>query len=92
MYLHLDNSIGYKSLHQINSNYGNAQVYQSKSINQNTFNHIEKLSISLYNKIASYGDPRELHREIVRFVNPIIRDKEKLGTVLVLKIIILPFH
>lgn len=61
--------------------YGEAHLYQSKRIDKNTFNLVEHLSISLNNIMNSYGASRELHREVVRFVNTIIRDKEKLGTV-----------
>ncbi|CAO3698411.1 unnamed protein product [Rhizopus microsporus] len=66
-----ENHKSYKSSYQTDPAY-------DKTIDENTFNLVENLSISLNNIMNSYGASRELHRKVVGFVSTVIRDNEKL--------------
>ncbi|KAG1436870.1 hypothetical protein G6F56_013370 [Rhizopus delemar] len=69
----------YKSACEFVEAYGQANVYNSKVIDQHTVTHAEQYSIALYNLIQSYNIPRERYRSVVNIVNSIIRDGDKLG-------------
>ncbi|PHZ07181.1 uncharacterized protein RHIMIDRAFT_242948, partial [Rhizopus microsporus ATCC 52813] len=72
-----DCPLEFKSSHTTSAELGAAHVYQCKPINENTFNYVQQMNIRLNNLLESYGASRELQRDVIRFINTVIRDKDR---------------
>lgn len=56
---------------------GLAHVYDCAGVGSNSFTKAQLMSIHLANIVSQYGIPRECHRDLVKFINTLIRDFDK---------------
>lgn len=68
----------YKTSCHFEEEEGLAHVYNQRNIDTSNFTTADLLSIHLYDLILESNVPRECYRKIVRFVNTVIRDHQKL--------------
>lgn len=54
-------------------------VYDLTPINENSFNYATLISIILYDIVTDFKAPQEMHRRLVRLMNTLIQNFEKLG-------------
>ncbi|OAD74811.1 hypothetical protein PHYBLDRAFT_61142 [Phycomyces blakesleeanus NRRL 1555(-)] len=74
--MELDNTISYKCACNFEDSEGEAHIYDSSRISTNTFTKAELMSIHLSQLMLQHRIARAAYRDIVQFINTVIRDHD----------------
>ncbi|OAD65336.1 hypothetical protein PHYBLDRAFT_176248 [Phycomyces blakesleeanus NRRL 1555(-)] len=74
--MELDNTISYKCACNFEDSEGEAHIYDSSQISTNTFIKAELMSIHLSQLMLQHRIARAAYRDIVQFINTVIRDHD----------------
>ncbi|OAD75362.1 C2H2-type zinc finger transcription factor [Phycomyces blakesleeanus NRRL 1555(-)] len=74
--MELDNTISYKCACNFEDSEGEAHIYDSSQISTNTFTKAELMSIHLSQLMLQHRIARAAYRDIVQFINTVIRDHD----------------
>ncbi|OAD71932.1 C2H2-type zinc finger transcription factor [Phycomyces blakesleeanus NRRL 1555(-)] len=74
--MELDNTISYKCACNFEDSEGEAHIYNSSQISTNTFTKAELMSIHLSQLMLQHRIARAAYRDIVQFINTVIRDHD----------------
>ncbi|OAD66599.1 C2H2-type zinc finger transcription factor [Phycomyces blakesleeanus NRRL 1555(-)] len=74
--MELDNTISYKCAYNFEDSEGEAHIYDSSRISTNTFTKAELMSIHLSQLMLQHRIARAAYRDIVQFINTVIRDHD----------------
>ncbi|OAD74819.1 hypothetical protein PHYBLDRAFT_61130 [Phycomyces blakesleeanus NRRL 1555(-)] len=72
--MELDNTISYKCTCNFEDSEGEAHIYDSSQISTNTFTKAELMSIHLSQLMLQHRIAKAAYRDLVRFINTVIRD------------------
>ncbi|OAD72690.1 C2H2-type zinc finger transcription factor [Phycomyces blakesleeanus NRRL 1555(-)] len=76
--MELDNTISYKCACNFEDSEGEAHIYDSSRISTNTFTKAELMSIHLSQLMLQHRIARAAYRDIVQFINTVIRDHDNI--------------
>ncbi|OAD65483.1 C2H2-type zinc finger transcription factor [Phycomyces blakesleeanus NRRL 1555(-)] len=76
--MELDNTISYKCACNFEDSEGEAHIYNSSQISTNTFTKAELMSIHLSQLMLQHRIARAAYRDIVQFINTVIRDHDNI--------------
>ncbi|OAD80841.1 C2H2-type zinc finger transcription factor [Phycomyces blakesleeanus NRRL 1555(-)] len=74
--MELDNTISYKCACNFEDSEGEAHIYDSSQVSTNTFTKAELMSIHLSQLMLQHRIARAAYRDIVQFINTVIRDHD----------------
>ncbi|OAD66746.1 C2H2-type zinc finger transcription factor [Phycomyces blakesleeanus NRRL 1555(-)] len=74
--MELDNTISYKCACNFEDSEGEAHIYDSSRISTNTFTKAKLMSIHLSQLMLQHRIARAAYRDIVQFINTVIRDHD----------------
>ncbi|OAD81231.1 hypothetical protein PHYBLDRAFT_73842 [Phycomyces blakesleeanus NRRL 1555(-)] len=80
--MELNNTISYKCACNFEDSEGEAHIYDSSRISTNTFTKAELMSIHLSQLMLQHRIARAAYRDIVQFINTVIRDHDDIMMVM----------